>query len=61
MGVTVNHWLVGFDSLVRSQSFNALNVPMVGQRPVKPWLRQVGSIPTQRTKLWGESVYVRSD
>ena len=49
MGVTVNHWLVEFDSLMRSQVVNELDALMVGQRTVTPWLRQVGSIPTQLT------------
>ena len=51
MGVTVNHWLVEFDSLMRSQVVNELDALMVGQRAVTPWLRQVGSIPTRLTKL----------
>ena len=53
MGVTVNHWLVEFDSLMRSQVVNELDALMVGQRTVTPWLRQVGSIPTQLTSING--------
>ena len=53
MGVTVNHWLVEFDSLMRSQVVNGLDALMVGQRAVTPWLRQVGSIPTQLTSING--------
>ena len=32
---------------------NGLNALMVGQRAVTPWLRQVGSIPTQPTSING--------
>jgi hypothetical protein len=43
MGVTVNHWLVEFDSLMRSQVVNGEDAYQEGHRTVTPWsARSVG-------------------